>query len=356
MREIFETTIERILVDHVTPELFRECAAGAWPSTLWSVLEDAEVTCAAVPERFGGSGASWEDTFTLIRAAGAHAVPAPFADTLLANWLMGRAGVEPAKGPAAIAALSHLTGSNGQYSGRLEKIPWGRDLKRIVAVAAEPAQLVVLDTASAVHLERGCNLAGEPRDTVTFDRARPVAVAPLRGGQTVHEFPVLCGAMIRSAQMAGALQSLLQMTTAYATERVQFGKAIGHFQVIQQQVAVLAEHTACSLIAAEAAFAESAADIAALPIMAAKICVGEAAGIGASTAHAVHGAIGFTDEHSLHLKTRRLWAWRAEYGSQAYWSQRLGRAVCESGARALWPTLTQTATLNPIPAAREIHT
>ena len=351
MREIFETTIERILSDLVTPALIHQCAAGAWPDALWATLEDAEMTFAAVPEQFGGSGASWQDTFTLICAAGAHALPAPFADTLLANWLMGRAGLEPARGPSAIAALSGLSCCDGEYSGRLEKIPWGRDLKRIVAVTAEPARLVVLDTGSAVHLERGSNLAGEPRDIVTFDRARPVAVAPLRG-ETSHEFLLLCGAMVRSAQMAGTLQSLLQMTTAYATERIQFGKPIGHFQVIQQQIAVLAEHTACGLIAAEAAFAESTADLAVLPIMAAKICVGEAAGIGASTAHAVHGAIGFTDEHSLHLKTRRLWAWRAEYGSQAFWSQRLGRAVCESGPRALWPTLTQAAA--PIPAAKGI--
>src|ERR1700735_3317871 len=120
--------------------------------------------------------------------------------------------------------------------------------------------------------------------------------------------------MLPSGQIPGALQSLLHMTTGYATERVQFGKPIGHFQVIQQQIAVMAEHTACALLAAEAAFVESAEQIAALPIMAAKICVGEAASIGAATAHAVHGAIGFTDEHNLHLKTRRLWAWRAEYG------------------------------------------
>jgi acyl-CoA dehydrogenase len=351
MREIFETTIERIFSDLVTPALVRECAAGAWPGALWQTLEDAEVTFAAVPEEFGGSGASWEDTYTLIRAAGAHAVPAPFADTLLGNWLTARAGLAPVKGPVAIAALPQLQYSSGEFSGRLENIPWGRDLKRIVAVAAEPARLVVLDTTNAVQLERGTNLAGEPRDTVTFDRARPVAIAPLRGEAT-HELLLLCGAMVRSAQMAGALQSLLQMTTAYATERVQFGKPIGHFQVIQQQIAVLAEHTACSLLAAEAAFAESTTDFAALPIMAAKICVGEAASIGASTAHAVHGAIGFTDEHSLHLKTRRLWAWRSEYGSQAFWSQRLGRAVCEAGPRALWPMLTQAAT--PISAATEV--
>jgi acyl-CoA dehydrogenase len=343
MRDLFETTIERIFSDLVSPALIHQCAAGAWPGILWNTLEDAEMTFAAVPEALGGAGATWEDTFTLVRAAGACAVPAPFADALLANWLLGKAGLRPTKGPLAMAAHSQLSFVNGHASGRLERVPWGRDLKQIIAIAAGPVpQLVVLDTANAAQLERRANLAGEPRDTVIFDHAQVIHVQPLPTGSD-PDVLLLCGAMLRSAQMAGALQSLLQMTTGYATERVQFGKPIGHFQVIQQQIAVMAEHTACSLLAAEAAFAESAGDITALPIMAAKICAGEAAGICASTAHAVHGAIGFTDEHSLHLKTRRLWAWRAEYGSQNYWSQRLGQSVCESGSKALWPMLTQTS-------------
>lgn len=345
MRELFETTIERIFGDLVSPALIHHCADGTWPVELWSTLEDAEMTRAAVPEALGGAGATWEDTFTLVRAAGAHAVPAPFADTLLANWLLGRANLQPTRGPLAIAAHSPLTYASGHASGRLDKIPWGRHLKQIVAIAAGPIpKLLVLDTANATQLDRHTNLAGEPRDTLVFDRARVMHAKPLPTG-TGADVLILCGAMLRSAQMAGALQSLLQMTTGYATERVQFGKPIGHFQVIQQQIAVMAEHTACSLLAAEAAFAESTNDMQALPIMAAKICTGEAASIGASIAHAVHGAIGFTDEHSLHLKTRRLWAWRAEYGSQNYWSQRLGQSVCESGSSALWPMLTQTSRL-----------
>jgi acyl-CoA dehydrogenase len=344
MRDLFEQTIERIFSDLVSPALIHQCADGAWPETLWSTLEEAEMTFAAVPEALGGAGATWEDAFTLVRAAGAHAVPAPFADALLANWLLGRAGLQPVKGPLAIAAYAELTCANGHASGRLERIPWGRHLKHIVAIAAgSDPRLVVLDTASAIQLHRRTNLAGEPRDTVVFDRARIVHAQPLPVG-TAPDFLPLCGAMLRSAQMAGALQSLLQMTTGYATERVQFGKPIGHFQVIQQQIAVMAEHTACALLAAEAAFVESAGEVAVLPIMAAKICVGEAASIGTTTAHAVHGAIGFTDEHSLHLKTRRLWAWRAEYGSQNFWSQKLGQTVCEFGSSALWPMLTQTAT------------
>jgi acyl-CoA dehydrogenase len=214
---------------------------------------------------------------------------------------------------------------------------------------------VVLDTASAIQIDRRTNLAGEPRDTVVFDRARIAHAQPLPVG-THADFLPLCGAMLRSAQMAGALQSLLQMTTGYATDGFAElhplgGIAGGH---LQQQIAVMAEHTACALLAAEAAFAESNSEIAVLPIMAAKICVGEAASIGASTAHAVHGAIGFTDEHSLHLKTRRLWAWRAEYGSQNFWSQRLSQSVCGFGSSGLWPMLTQTA--KSTHGAREILT
>jgi acyl-CoA dehydrogenase len=352
MRDLFEETIERIFSDLVSPALIHQCADGVWPQALWNTLEEAEMTFAAVPEPLGGAGASWEDAFTLVRATGAHALPAPFPDALLANWLLGRAGLQPVKGPIAIAAHSQLACANGHASGRLEKVPWGRHLKQIVAISAGPdPKLVVLDTASAAQLDRHTNLAGEPRDAVVFDRAGVVHAQPLPAG-THPDVLLLCGAMLRSAQMAGALQSLLQMTTGYATERVQFGKPIGHFQVIQQQIAVMAEHTACALLAAEAAFAESASDIAALPIVAAKICAGEAAGIGASTAHAVHGAIGFTDEHSLHLKTRRLWAWRAEYGSQNLWSQRLGQSVCESGSSGLWPMLTQSA--KPKQGATEI--
>jgi acyl-CoA dehydrogenase len=343
MRELLETTIERIFNDLVSPALIRRCTDGAWPGELWRALETAEMTCAAVPEALGGAGATWEDAYILVRAAGAHAVPAPFADTLLANWLLGRAGLQPAKGPAAIAAHSNLVCANGHASGRLEKVPWGRRLEHVVAIAAgADPQLVVLDTASAAQVDSRHNLAGEPRDDITFDRA-PVFQAALLPQGSHPEMLLICGAMLRSAQMAGALQSLLRMTATYATERMQFGKPIGHFQVIQQQIAVLAEHTACSLLAAEAAFAESALDVAPLPIMAAKICAGEAAGLCASIAHAVHGAIGFTDEHSLHLKTRRLWAWRSEYGSQSYWSQRLGQRVCEAGSAALWPTLTRSA-------------
>ena len=64
---------------------------------------------------------------------------------------------------------------------------------------------------------------------------------------------------------------------------------------------------------------------------------GAAAG---AIAHAVFGAIGFTHEHSLHFLTRRLWAWRAEYGSDAFWAEQLGRTLAARGDEGLWPLVT----------------
>jgi acyl-CoA dehydrogenase len=147
--------------------------------------------------------------------------------------------------------------------------------------------------------------------------------------------------MARAAQMAGALDSMLEQGVTYATERKQFGRPIANFQAIQHSLAVVAGHVAASGLAAEQAF--RAADAALDPsfeIAVAKVRVGEAAGIAAGLVHQVHGAIGFTYEHSLHFATRRLWSWRAEFGSESGWAMELGRRVAERGADALWADLT----------------
>ena len=183
MRELLEATIERILGDVVSPAVFRECAAGAWPSELWEAIEDAELTRAAVPEALGGAGATWEASYILVRAAGAHAVPAPFADSVLANWLLSRVGLEPAPGPSAIAASGRLAYSSGRVSGKIEWVPWGHQLKHVIALTAgsEPL-LVVIDASQASSVDRRTNLAGEPRGAATRATWIPVDVPDVRRG------------------------------------------------------------------------------------------------------------------------------------------------------------------------------
>jgi acyl-CoA dehydrogenase len=103
---------------------------------------------------------------------------------------------------------------------------------------------------------------------------------------------------------------------------------------------VLAGHTAAAGMAAAAAFRAAERGDPAFEAAAAKIRVGEAAGVGAGIAHQSHGAIGFTYEHHLHFVTRRLWSWRAEFGGEGEWSERLGRQACARGADQLWADVT----------------
>jgi acyl-CoA dehydrogenase len=144
--------------------------------------------------------------------------------------------------------------------------------------------------------------------------------------------------------MAGALQAILDLSVAYANERVAFEKPIGKFQAIQHSLAKLAGETAAALAAASSAadaihstahFDEAVF----LEVASAKIRVGEAVTAGAAIAHQVHGAIGFSQEHVLHRYTQRLWAWRDDFGSESYWALRLGQLVARNGADALWPML-----------------
>jgi alkylation response protein AidB-like acyl-CoA dehydrogenase len=132
------------------------------------------------------------------------------------------------------------------------------------------------------------------------------------------------------------------MTAGYARERRQFGRAIGQFQAVQQNLAVLAGQAASAAAAAGlAAEAVAAWGPGLLPaVAAAKVRTGEAAGQAAAIAHQVHGAIGFTQEHRLHHYTRRLWAWRDAFGREAEWAQVLGRHLIAAGPDGLWPAIT----------------
>lgn len=345
MRELFESTIERLLADGSDSDTVNASEGGVWPTALWEAIEDSGFTLAAVPEALGGADAGWADLYVIARAAGRFAVPVPLSEALLGNWLLGRCGLEPRAGSLSFCANAQLVLNDGQVSGVLHDVPWGRHVEAVVAIADTDRtgpSLVVLERTQAQSIEQSLNIAGEPRDTLFFSEARVLDQALLPSGLN-SEILQTGGALLRSAQIAGALSTLLDMTGEYAGQRNQFGKPIGAFQAIQQQLAVFAEQAAAANSAAEAAFAESDTALNWFSIAVAKVATAEAATQCANIAHAVHGAIGFTQEYALQLYTRRLWAWRGEFGSATRWSQLIGAQVCAVGADGFWPLLTDNS-------------
>lgn len=71
----------------------------------------------------------------------------------------------------------------------------------------------------------------------------------------------------------------------------------------------------------------------------AKARAGQAAGKVAAAVHQVLGAIGFSEEHALHRLTRRLWAWRDEWGRQSDCEEAVGRLAAKAGGDGLWPLI-----------------
>jgi acyl-CoA dehydrogenase len=347
LRTLLGDTVTRLFTDLVTKELIESAEKGAWPEVLWRALEEGGLTLPLVPEALGGAGGTWLDAHVVVRAAGRHAAPVPLAETIVASWLLAGAGLEVPFGPLTLAPVHRddalilaRTGGGWRVRGSAARVPWGAAAGHVVVVGEADGQtMIALVARGAARVTADRNLALEPRDTLVFDDALVLAAAPA-AADLGADVITLYGALARSAQMAGALESLLTQSTRYVGERRQFGRPIGSFQAIQHQLAVLAGHAAAAGIAAERAFAAADTGDPGFEVAVAKIRAGEAAGLGASIAHQVHGAIGFTYEHSLHFATRRLWSWRAEFGSESRWASELGRTVTARGADALWADLT----------------
>ncbi|MBI4637550.1 MAG: acyl-CoA/acyl-ACP dehydrogenase [Candidatus Rokubacteria bacterium] len=347
LRTLLGETVTRLFTDLVTKELIEAAEKGAWPDRLWRALEEGGLTLPLVPETHGGAGGTWEDAHVVLRAAGRHTAPVPLAETIVGSWLLAGAGLTVPPGPLTVAPVRGderlglaRAGDGWRLSGTATRVPWGAAAGHVVVVTDVAGRtMVALVAAGTGRADTDRNLALEPRDTLTFDEVPVVDAARAPDRLPAHAIR-LYGALVRSAQMAGALDGVLQQSVRYASERRQFGRPIGSFQAIQQQLAVLAGHTAAAGIAAEQACRAAERGECAFEVAVAKIRAGEAAGIAASIAHQVHGAIGFTYEHALHFATRRLWSWRAEFGSESRWAAGLGHATAARGAAALWPDLT----------------
>lgn len=348
-RRLLEEAVDKLFTAQLTQRVIDDAEAGQFAGALWAALTETGLTYALAPEQFGGSGLNWHQAGVLLQALGYHAAPVPLAETLLASWLAGQADmalpdgivtVLDASAPNAKLSLTK-SGTRWRLNGEAGAVPWASTAQAVLVGLPDDRGLILASVKTdSAKVTRGVNLAGEPRDRVSFEAAVPEAV--------VHtdfepDTMTLYGALVRAGAMAGALSRALEMSTRYVGERVQFGRPLGKFQAIQQQLAELACEAAAVRRATDVAFDAADGDDPVVAIASAKVRAGDATTKGAGIAHAVHGAIGFTTEYALNRFTRRLWAWRGEFGPERDWAIRLGRLVLTGGGDALWPRLTDNA-------------
>ena len=345
---VVETT-RRIFADLCDPQTVNAAKDESWKPALWQALEESGLTLAWVPEENGGTGAGMIDAFDIARISGQYAVPVALAETLLAGWLLSKAGLQCELGPMTIAPMRDgpaiQADDAGRLTGRAKYVAFARTATLIVVVAERGGKCVIAGVApgDCSLSDRPTDMGGERAD-ITFENTPARFMADAPAGVDAEVIRQL-GAALRASQMTGALESMLHISTQYASERVAFGRPISKFQAVQHNLANLGTEVAAALTASGSAaetLENSSDDSAAIffEVAAAKIRVGEAVDKGAAIAHQVHGAIGFTNEYVLQRFSRRVWGWRDDFGSESVWANALGEQVIRNGADSLWPMLT----------------
>jgi acyl-CoA dehydrogenase len=328
------TDESRILEDAMTRLLTARCgpadvrgSEGRWMGELWNALVDMGVPWLGIPESRGGSGGEVDDAALAVRIAARHAVPLPIAEmALVACPALVSAGIDVPPGASLSCATDPLraeqAGAGLLVSGTAEQVAWAGDCDYTVGMCdADGASQVVVIRRSDMAVESERNAAGEARCRITLDRVRPVEFAA-----TAWSADVLRARAAAAATLAisGAADRVVELSIGYANTRQQFGKPIGTFQAVAHLLARMAAAAAAAQGSAWLAL-RALRDNDILLAGSAKTVASENAGTVAELAHQVHGAIGMTREHQLHLLTRRLWSWRDEYGSDRYWSRRQGQ-------------------------------
>jgi alkylation response protein AidB-like acyl-CoA dehydrogenase len=320
------------------PDRWRELAALGWLGI-------------ELPAAYGGGGLGFLEVALLLEEMGRVLLPAPFLTSIVMavplilalggeaerrRWLPAiAAGESVATLAVAEPGWRDLYGTpalraegGGRLTGQKTFVPFASEADLLLVAVAGPSLVAVERGAAGLESERLATLGGDPLHGVRF---ADVPAAPL--GAPGAGGPALARALDRGAVgtlafMVGAAERTLEMTVAYAGTRVQFGRPIGSFQAVAHRcVDMRSDVDALRYLVYQAAWALDAGGDAALAVAAAQAYGGPALRRIFMHAHQVHGAIGFSTEHDLHLFTRRAKAAELVWGGGAAHHERMARAM-----------------------------
>jgi alkylation response protein AidB-like acyl-CoA dehydrogenase len=352
----------------------REVAAtdGHFDGDLWSAMAEQGWPAVERSVGAGGLGLGMVEVAVLCEQLGRHLAPVPFAGTVVAHGAL----------ESAISAGSLEAGTTGPGLGGTDAGQWAQRLSSGEAIGAvawsrradavrarrgsdgawrltgrsDPvvdgprADLVVVfaetdDGAAlfALASEDGARVASEP----AMDRTRSLGWLSLDdrpaswiGDDRAADAVLDRAAAAVCAEMLGAADVVLSMTVQYAKDRVQFGRPIGSFQAVKHRCAdMLVDVEGMRSSAYYAAWAVGAGDPeASAAASAAKVWCSDAARRVMASGLQVHGGIGFTWEHDLHLYLKRSQLDQVSFGDAAHHRERIAR-ILRARAEAGLPVL-----------------
>jgi 3-oxocholest-4-en-26-oyl-CoA dehydrogenase beta subunit len=326
--------------------------AQGYTDELWHKVIELGWTGLSIPEEYGGMG-DFPDLMVVLQEMGRAGLISPyFATMVLGAGTIQAAGSQTQKlryladianGKAKVTLA--LLENSGQYTARTiqmqaieEKDGYSIQGRKLFVPYAEPADYLILaartrtteDPEFGITLfmvdRRVPGLTCELMETVDGDKLYQVICQNVRLPKEaiLGESPrgwyylkriIAIAAAARCAETLGACERVMEMTLTYAKERTAFGHPIGSFQTIQHRLANMlmdlegsrfATYKAGWLISSGLPFLKESAM--------AKAWVGQTSSRIINSAHQIHGAIGFTQDHILHLFTKRIKANEFSFG------------------------------------------
>ncbi len=325
-----------------------------YPPELWKKMAESGWMGLTIPEEYGGTGGSLLDLAILVEEMGRACLPGPFfSSVVLAGLTLLEAGSEeqkreflPRLANGELILTLALTEQNGKYAAEAIKtvatpnnkgsfiirgtklfVPDAHVADYIICVArtgdtekSDDGITVFLVDSKNSNIKRTMiqTIAGEKQCELVFDNVE-VTKSNILGevdkGWYHLQKAIEKATAVKCAEMLGGARQVLEMTVAYAKDRVQFGHPIGSYQVIQHSLAdMFTDIETCSLVIYQTVWRLASGLPASREVSMSKALVSEAFKKAATSSHQIHGAIGFTEDHDLPLYFKRAKAWEISLG------------------------------------------
>lgn len=358
-QQLLQQSARALLQQRCPPERVQELALDprGFAADLWKEIATLGWPGLLVPTELGGSGGSVADALALVEELGRACFPSPF----IGSAIVATAALAAAGGRRAQALLPALALGERICTLAVLEEPGRLDPDALALPVAAPGRLtgrklfvqdahVATDvialgrsaagpTALLLPMDRA-GISARPLDSMTGDKLFELELADVEtreddllgapgGGWALLAPALRIGALARSAEMAGAAQRVLELCVEHARVRVQGGRPIGGYQAIQHACADLFRDVeSARWLMWEAAWKlESGRPDADTAIAASKAYSAEACLRVARRGHQIMGAIGYSEEHPLHLFHKRILAAGLDAGDATPHLETVARSI-----------------------------